>query len=1798
MAGLKIVINPSDTHTGVDVVAVHGFNGNEKDTWESDGGRNHSALAERWFFYFQTPRICTYGYDIASDSSNFFVRQGLRDEAIRLLSALTKLRSDGSKGRNIVFVGHDVGGILVKEALIIASSSSNIFLDIYQKTRGLLFFSCPHQIDSGSVTSRNSFRRLFEQKKNASFTLTEEFIHAMACLVEDVNVQFLDTGLQYRVALANVSSVSKQPKESIFSVNETTLAVPNTTTRRSNVVSETSHIRIAQEPLPIPLDIRWDEMVEFAANNDFPMEKLMLSHTSIIDLQLCKPTSLTNLEDEIFQNDKYLNWMKRSGMALLTIQCLEDTERMSAAIARNLDRLGDRRSTLACKYTGNIHASNWISRLLFTSSIFLEDNEYVKEALSEFWIRIRHFSGPSPQDMVHLWREILLSYNGNIFWVLQDVDSDVGALRELFDWLGLLGASSEARLKVIIVTRSQVTIQVDALPSEIIMIKEGQNSSQLTENLHLQRAQCEPELHGPEITSLAKWGDPESSISGKENLILFDEDTEVLKLVLQRPQLYTCQSIIRQRLSQYQDPAVRKANLHWLCSLDSKLASSEIQRLVSNSFLLSPKENPKATFKRIMDSLKFKDMAVRVLELLLHSFRSLTPGELTDVIISGSVREELEATSWTDILGESGLFPVVLVISHDRVQFSRECFRQLASSHIYDAHIDHLDERTTAQAHSRIAIMCVEHIRSAHSSKLNEGRRVKRGQHLQRHTEFLSYAARYWPNHSELAGNSILPEIEPFKGLVEQHELLEYWVNAYGDNLEPQEVRPDNVSLVSPLSIFAEHGLEHMLRGIISYCRSMPDFPKKCLFALELAARNGHIQVIQKLLALNLDEYTTFDTAIFLSIGWQNTDAAIALIKDVYNAPGRLINSSRVLSRAILMGMSEVVALLISLMADNDQHYEGIDLFEMAGISGRVEIVKILIERRSELQLMDEQDRDMVTCFQQALQHGHHELLQYLINSKFRHLITPRKPQQSKNENEQDTKSRHGDENSKVFQDLMVRAARLGQFKILESLLMIAEGEVQDDRDFLVELIDISVSQRRQKCFELLNQALSKLNQADESEYKYGIDTFKLMKIAIRNGDTTMFQTMLSLRWPFRGLSPDVLFEIRIENMEENDDSLDFLKLLLEKGTEVFGPQILGDALENAIGLAISKGRETVAQWLIKSIIGLDLAPAFNSPKFLSRTPLFRAAYYGKLGLAKLILEQTKANPNATSGDPREWKALHAAYDSVEMTRLLIAFKADINQKDLDGKTPLFLAMEQGFFDTAKELLKHKPELNILVEGDTELSLALKLSADQDGDIFNTLLDAGADPFLHSKATVDHPLLHSCVRLSKLAALKALLLLNFSLEDDETKETALNSISSATEASVINLLVKRGASILTRNKEGFTPLAIAVKEGNIEVTKCLLSLGANIDDPTNNCDTPIRISCRYCNLDMVKLLLEKGANVNEATDSILGTPFQATLLRETKDPTIIKCLLEHEQFDPNGKSSWWGCNLNLGCLLADVEVIDKLLELKAAVEVEDHMGRSPIHFALYRTVEHIERISKACSKDVDLLAAKDRMGRNALHFAVVSGRLNVVQYVLKDHKDFVKEADIDGWTPLLWAIRDCGLWDTESDQKVAIIEELIKQGADLSVKGKGLYRDWTPRKLAKYYGLGDEMDKLLTSSAANSLDEGEHGIIKGQKVDSAYCDACLMIIVDLFFQCEVCPEFCLCFKCFRSKTEIHNYNHEFVENRWAEEDFDESDPAEVQDSLSESMTGSSSDDEDEILDNGDEAREGVVDGDENLEEQY
>ncbi|CAG7854429.1 SubName: Full=Related to WD40-repeat protein (Notchless protein) {ECO:0000313/EMBL:CCA73885.1} [Serendipita indica DSM 11827] len=128
----------------VDIIAIHGLNGHREKTWMTDDG----VLWLRQFLPSSLPRarILTYGYDADTHSTECVSTQTMRRHAVGLAQAILRKRKDAR--RPIIFVAHDLGGIILKWALVICNNedleSKDGLRNIVVSTHSILFFGTPH----------------------------------------------------------------------------------------------------------------------------------------------------------------------------------------------------------------------------------------------------------------------------------------------------------------------------------------------------------------------------------------------------------------------------------------------------------------------------------------------------------------------------------------------------------------------------------------------------------------------------------------------------------------------------------------------------------------------------------------------------------------------------------------------------------------------------------------------------------------------------------------------------------------------------------------------------------------------------------------------------------------------------------------------------------------------------------------------------------------------------------------------------------------------------------------------------------------------------------------------------------------------------------------------------------------------------------------------------------------------------------------------------------------------------------------------------------------------------------------------------------------------------------------------------------------------------------------------------------------------------------------------------------------------------------------------------------------------
>jgi len=151
--GLTEVYIPQPSNSAlVDVVFVHGLNGDPHDTWTSA----HNGVF--WprdllppFIEEQRCRVLVYGYDAdVATYSEGASKDKIHNHAERLVADLfANRRIRKATERPLIFVAHSLGGLVVKRALIyshdITGNHTAHLRSIFVSTYGILFMGTPHK---------------------------------------------------------------------------------------------------------------------------------------------------------------------------------------------------------------------------------------------------------------------------------------------------------------------------------------------------------------------------------------------------------------------------------------------------------------------------------------------------------------------------------------------------------------------------------------------------------------------------------------------------------------------------------------------------------------------------------------------------------------------------------------------------------------------------------------------------------------------------------------------------------------------------------------------------------------------------------------------------------------------------------------------------------------------------------------------------------------------------------------------------------------------------------------------------------------------------------------------------------------------------------------------------------------------------------------------------------------------------------------------------------------------------------------------------------------------------------------------------------------------------------------------------------------------------------------------------------------------------------------------------------------------------------------------------------------------
>ena len=302
------------------------------------------------------------------------------------------------------------------------------------------------------------------------------------------------------------------------------------------------------------------------------------------------------------------------------------------------------------------------------------------------------------------------------------------------------------------------------------------------------------------------------------------------------------------------------------------------------------------------------------------------------------------------------------------------------------------------------------------------------------------------------------------------------------------------------------------------------------------------------------------------------------------------------------------------------------------------------------------------------------------------------------------------------------------------------------------------------------------------------------------------------------------------------------------------------------------------------------------------------------------------------------------------MVELLLRRGADVNSKDSQKQTPLFMAVEKKYPAVIEVLLTNKADVNAQDQyGDTPLNDPASHGLVK---IVQLLLAAGANPNLENK--------NRRTALSLAAGSPEIVKLFLAAKADPNGGTLGSPLLSAiTKNDLVSaeLLLQAGANPNAKAAEvkqsgsypPVTPLFLAISKGQLPMVQLLLKFKADPDDSQTG-GQPLLFSA-LSNTNILETLLAAGAKVDAPNSSELvlnnTTPRNQTALHDAvyRNPDAVEVLLRHGA-NPNARDALGLTPLHSALWNSDPSTSRKVFELLLAYKTDPNVrnrdGQTPL----------------------------------------------------------------------------------------------------------------------------------------------------------------------------------------------------------------------------------------------------------------
>ncbi len=136
-------------------------------------------------------------------------------------------------------------------------------------------------------------------------------------------------------------------------------------------------------------------------------------------------------------------------------------------------------------------------------------------------------------------------------------------------------------------------------------------------------------------------------------------------------------------------------------------------------------------------------------------------------------------------------------------------------------------------------------------------------------------------------------------------------------------------------------------------------------------------------------------------------------------------------------------------------------------------------------------------------------------------------------------------------------------------------------------------------------------------------------------------------------------------------------------------------------------------------------------------------------------------------------------------------------------------------------------------------------------------------------------------------------------KDRDTGQGALHIVADRGDRTYLLFLLQHGANPNITDRQGNTPLIIAVSKGFTDGVTILLSHGASINQANDSGETPLNRAVQLRDVDMIRTLLDKGADPDKA-DVIAGMSARDYARADARTPGLAKLLADAPKLRKDG----------------------------------------------------------------------------------------------------------------------------------------------------------------------------------------------------------------------------------------------------------------------------------------------------------